>query len=268
EEIEPAVIVVVAQGNAHSSHHASTSGQTHPGDRSNLIELAVALVVVKKRVQSIVGHEQIGPAVVVVVSRPHGKILALRIVDSHGLRYVCESAIAVVVVENVGSTFVSGRGTTRAHAANDAVPRTIRPYVDVAPNVEIEPAVAVVIKKSGAGMKERPEFRSRHAGLVGNICERTVAVVVIENVSTVLSDVKIGKSVVVVITPNATEAVARAGNSRCFGNICEGAIPIVSIKRVAHRNGAVIEIAAVHKVDVWKTVAVEICQANTRAKDL
>src|SRR5439155_471763 len=85
----PAVIVVVAQGNAHSSHHASTSGETHPGDRSNLIELAVALVVVKKRVQSIVGHEQIGPAVVVVVSRPHGKILALRIVDSHGLRYVC-----------------------------------------------------------------------------------------------------------------------------------------------------------------------------------
>src|SRR5438132_1533141 len=130
EEIEPAVIVVVAQGNAHSSHHASTSGQTHPGDRSNLIELAVALIVVKKRVESIVGHEQIGPAVVVVVSRPHGEILALRIVDSRGLRYVCESAVAVVVVENVGSTFVSGRGAARARAADDAVPRTIRPYVD------------------------------------------------------------------------------------------------------------------------------------------
>src|SRR2546423_502725 len=125
--IRESVIVEVGQGNAHSSHHASTSGQTHPGDRSNLIELAVALIVVKKRVESIVGHEQIGPAVVVVVSRPHGEILALRIVDSRGLRYVCESAVAVVVVENVGSTFLSGRWATRAHTSDHAIPRTIRP---------------------------------------------------------------------------------------------------------------------------------------------
>src|SRR5260370_6068243 len=58
KEIEPAIIVVVAQGNAHSSHHTTASSETHPRGRPNLIELALAFVVVEKRIDALGGLKQ------------------------------------------------------------------------------------------------------------------------------------------------------------------------------------------------------------------
>ncbi len=88
----------------------------------------------------------------------------------------------------------------------------------------------------------------------------------VQHVSAVLRHIKIGKTVVVVVTPNATEAVACAGNTRCFGNIGECAVSIVAIKRVARRNAAIIEIASIDEVNVRKAIGVKIRDANARTK--
>src|SRR6266566_5063072 len=117
-------------------------------------------------------------------------------------------------------------------------------------------------------MKRCTEFHSRHTRLVGYISESTVAIVVVQNVSAVLGHVKIGKAVVVVVAPNATETVTCARNAGCFGNISKGAVAIVSIKCVARGDAAIIEVAPIDEVDVRQTVAVEISDANTRTEYL
>ena len=113
-------------------------------------------------------------------------------------------------------------------------------------------------------MKQRAELHARDAGLVGHIGEGAIAVVVIENVAPELRDVEIGKAVVVVVAPDAPQAVAGAGNAGLFGDVGEGAVAVVAIERVANGNAAVVEIASVHEVNVLPAVAVEVCHAHAR----
>src|SRR6266851_9111676 len=117
-------------------------------------------------------------------------------------------------------------------------------------------------------MKLCAEFRSRHTRFVGYLSESAVAIVVVQDVSAILGHVKIGKAVVVVVAPNATETVSCAGNAGCFGNIRKGAVAIVSIERIARRNTAIVEVAPIDEVDVRETVAVEISDAHARTKYL
>jgi len=79
--------------------------------------LPFALVVVEKRVEAIIGHEQIGPAIVIIVSRPHGEILTLSARRFPAFRYVCESAVAVVVVQKCRECLCKRSGATRFAAA-------------------------------------------------------------------------------------------------------------------------------------------------------
>ena len=81
EEIERAVVVVVAEGNAHCGHGAAARGKRHAADGADFVELAIALVVVEVGVQAVVGDEEIGPTVIVVISGAYGKILALGLED-------------------------------------------------------------------------------------------------------------------------------------------------------------------------------------------
>jgi len=117
-------------------------------------------------------------------------------------------------------------------------------------------------------MKRCAEFHSRHTRLVGYISESPVAIVAVQHVSAVLGHVKIRKAVVVVVAPNATETVTCARNAGCFGNIRKGTVAIVSIKCVARGDAAIIEVPPIDEVDVRQTVAVEISDADARAKYL
>jgi hypothetical protein len=115
-------------------------------------------------------------------------------------------------------------------------------------------------------MEESARLRACHSGLFGNIGERSVSVVVIQDVAAILGHIQIGKTVVVVIPPHATKTIASAANSGLFGNISKRSVPIVTIKCVAYRNAAAVEIPAVHEVYVLKAVTVEIRNADARAE--
>ena len=57
------------------------AGSGHAADRADFVELAVVLVVVEVGVEAVVGDEEIGPAVVVVVGGADGEILAVGLED-------------------------------------------------------------------------------------------------------------------------------------------------------------------------------------------
>ena len=88
----------------------------------------------------------------------------------------------------------------------------------------------------------------------------------IKDVAAVLGNEQVGKSVVVVIAPDAAQAVTGAGNAGLFGDVGECAIAVVTIKRIANGNAAVVQIAAVHKVNVLPAVAIEVGHADSRTK--
>ena len=223
------------------------------------------LVVVEVSAEPVVGDEQVGPAIVIVVAGADGKILAFGLVDFRFDRDVGESAVTIIVIERVRAAAVSAGRATALHSAQIAVAPVA--HVNVAADVQIEPSVTVVIEEGCAGMK-RSRFRAGDPGFVGHIGERPIAIVVIKNVAAILGHVQVGKSVVVVIAPDAAQAVAGAGNAGLFGDVGECAVTVITIERIADGDASVIQITAVHEVNVLPAVAVEVGHADSRTKFL
>src|SRR5215813_6673085 len=113
---------------------------------------------------------------------------------------------------------------------------------------------------------ERAAFEPADSRTVSDIGECAVAIVVIQNVFSILRDKKIGKSVIVVIAPDATEPETAAGNTGLFRDIRERSVAIVAVERVANQDAAAVAVTSIHKVEVRPAIAVEIGHANARAE--
>ena len=117
----------------------------------HLLKSAVVLVVIKVGAQAIVGDEQVGPAIIVIISGAYGKILSLGLIDLGFDGDVGKGSIAVIVVQGVGAATVNTGRATALHSAQVAI--TLVTQFDVTADVEIESAVAVVVKEGRSGVK-------------------------------------------------------------------------------------------------------------------
>src|SRR5262249_1726832 len=157
-----------------------------------------------------------------------------------------ESAIAVVVIQRVGRASINGWAATCGYArAYRAVTLAGGTEVRVAANVEIQAAIAVIVEEGRAGMKNGARLGSSHSGFTGQVCEGAVAVIVVKNIFAVLRDVEIRKAVVVVITPDAAQAIGGAWYAGLLRHVDERSVAFVSIESVASGDAAIIEVASV-----------------------
>src|SRR5258708_31258732 len=104
------------KGDEQGGNGIAETGKAHPRLHPDFGELPVVFVVEEVSGQSVIGDEQVRPAVVVVVGGSHGKVLALLLRDSRGGRYICKRSVAVVVVENIRASFLSNPRTTCTHS--------------------------------------------------------------------------------------------------------------------------------------------------------
>src|SRR5437773_547992 len=105
------------------------------------------------------------------------------------------------------------------------------------------------------------------ARLFADIGERAITIVVEQNASTVLSNIKIAKSVAVIIPDGDALAKATRRHTGLFRYVRERSVAIVSVERIAQRRirSEKIALAAVHQVNVHPAVIVVIekCAACT-----
>ncbi len=125
ERVQPAMVVIVAEGYAHGGHNLGVAGHRHTSGKADFFERAVVFVVIEVGVEPVVGDENIRPAVVVVVGRAHREILAPRLVDFRRARHVGEGAIAFMMIEHVGTPRVRFGGTTAAYGAEITAARIL-----------------------------------------------------------------------------------------------------------------------------------------------
>ncbi len=128
---------------------------------------------------------------------------------------------------------------------------------------QVEASVIVVVEPNCTG---RPSRRS-DAGFFGHIGESAVAVVVIEDASTILSDVQIGKAVSIVVAHGYALAITTGGHASLLGYVRKGSIAIVSIQSIAQSRIRIEEITspAVDQVNVHPTIVVVVEKSATCA---
>lgn len=112
-------------------------------------------------------------------------------------------------------------------------------------------------------MEDGPEFDTRDTGLFCHICKCAVAVVVIQNIAAVLGYVQVGEAVIVVIARDTTQAIERPKHAGLRGHIAESAVAVIPVESILRRDAALVEVAAIDEVNVLKTVAVKIGNADS-----
>src|SRR6476661_536812 len=137
-QIEPAVVIEISQRDAHGRHGDALSGKGHAAVQSDFLEGAIVLVVVEVSAEPVVGDEQFGPAIVVVVAGAYGKILALGLVDFGLDTDVGEGPVTVIVVKRVRAAAIRTGRSTALHSSQIAIAPVA--HVNVAADVQIEPS--------------------------------------------------------------------------------------------------------------------------------
>src|SRR5262249_34594680 len=175
------------------------------GEQSHVGESPVAVVVIEKTLHRIVGHENVGKAVAIVIGERDPEPFAAGIRDSGLFGHVRKGSVAVVLIQNIGHAFVVIRMTIRPIARSvfsaDAV--GLEAPIEIASHEKIKLAIVIVVKKSCACA---PTARA-NSRLLSHISEGAIAIVVIQDIAAISGDINILKAVVVIISNRNSHAV-------------------------------------------------------------
>ncbi len=145
-----AVVVGGVDTHAGAGHAVFTEGDA--GGDSLLLEGAVLLVQVELVGLGVVGEENVGPAIVVVVEDGDAEAFGSGVKEAGFLGGIFELAAAQVVPEARGGSPVGlGRAVGLVGAVEGAVDVGLRRPLHVVGDDEVKLAVAVVIDPGGAG---------------------------------------------------------------------------------------------------------------------
>ncbi len=152
-----AVAVVVSRVDTHARLGPPLGVDRHPGEESHALERAVSAVPVEEVRVRVVRHEEVRPAVVVVVRGHHAEAVGTRRVgEAVDVGRLGERAVPAVLEEEVGLARQPGG----PHHDPGAVPPHERPLragelaparVDVAGDVEVQVPVAVGVDEGATG---------------------------------------------------------------------------------------------------------------------
>ena len=235
EDIEPAVAVVVGDGNSHSGLLVAVlavSASRHDGD---VRESSIVIVVEQDAGFRVDCDVNIGPAVVIEIRRQCGDGIAWTgFEDARLFRNVGESAVAVVVEENIGIA----RETARAAHDWNAFPLTGGGFVgrgrlcgiklDVIADEKVEMAVAIIVEECAACAPAH--MLVIDAGLASDIGEGAVTVVVKKDVVSPETAEEIVPSVIVVVADADARLPAGAREAGLCGDIGKCSVAIVLVQ--------------------------------------
>src|SRR5579864_4629583 len=116
-------------------------------------------------------------------------------------------------------------------------------------------------------MKEA-RLQAANSGLIRNVGKCSVTVVVVQDILAVLSDKEIGETVVVKISPYATQSVACSGHAGFFRYVGKRSVMVIVVKGIRNRNAATVEVSSIDEINILPAIPIEIRNAHSRTKFL
>src|ERR1700730_4993909 len=233
EDVQPSVTVIIAHADAHPCLLMAVLAVSAAGYNRDIGEGAVVIVAEQHAGLRVHGHINIGPPVVVEIVRDRcNGISRARLQDARLLGYVGKGSVSVVVVKNI---CVTGKTARAAHygdpfpLAKGIVGRRsffrIEPYVIA--NEKIQVPISVVVEKSTA--RTPADLLIVSPGLASDVGERSVAIVVEQNVVSPEAAKQVVPAVVVVVDDADARLPASACQSGFFRHVGEGAVAIIFV---------------------------------------
>src|SRR5207248_4012399 len=227
----------------------------------------------------VVGHGQIKPAVVILIHQYRGQaVIMLRVGDASFSTDIGECAIAIVVKQMIAfprQTARAAHGETHAAIlacaqADSTLPsdrRMVGIELHVTWHKQIQQAIPIIVAPSWPC---GPTTKS-DAGFLRHISKRSIVIVVIEAVLSVICNVDVRPAIIIVIAYSHAESPSLIRHASFRSFIGEGAVMIVVQQ---HSAGSWLlpfqgsKRGAVEQIDVQPAVVVIIKQSYTRTRGL
>ncbi len=233
EEAEAATVVVIAPVHAHIAEFHAFAAQSHASDHAHVGEGAVMIVVVEIIGNGIVGDEEIGPTIIIVV-HPHDteSVVANVIMDARFDGNFLKGAITTIMIEEVAFAFETPGTTLNENALEAAefvaakLGEIVHVEMRIARNKQIDEAVAVVVAPGRASH----ESAAADSGFFGDILELAIAKAVVQGAAAKTSDKEVELAVIVVIGDGDAHAPAAPRQASFLGDVLESTVGFLVIK--------------------------------------
>src|SRR6266404_2818352 len=183
EEAETAAMVVIAPVNAHVAQFHAFAAEGYAAEHSHVGERSVVIVVIEIVGDGVVGNEEIGPAVVVIVDPHDAEAVVADVIMDAGLHGdFFKGSVTSIVIEKIAFAFEAPGAALHEDSleAAEFVAAELREIVHVqmgvAGDVEIDETITVVVAPGRAGHKAA----AADTGLFGDVLELAVAETVVE----------------------------------------------------------------------------------------
>src|ERR1039458_4711009 len=249
---------------------SAATAVSHAALQALLAEGAVVVVAKQQAGRGIARHVDVGPSVVIEIRGHSGQpVAAFRRGDAGTFRYVLESTIAVVVIQQMRLRRQAARSTVHRNAlpvATGDLPRRL-PRLEVELQVvgdeQVQVAIAVVIHEGAAGS---PSYsRREQTRLFGDIGERAVSIIAVENVLAPGSGKDVVNAIVIIVCDGDAVRPTRARESGLRGDIGEGAIPVVLVQPVGGPRRRAFQARAAEHEDIQPAVVIVIEEGDAAA---
>src|SRR6266566_276350 len=178
KEAQAAAVVVVAPINAHVAKLHAFAAEGHARDHPDVGEGAVVIVVIEVIWDGVIRHQEVGPAIVVVI-HPHDAeaIVADVVVDASFDGNFFKSSVTTIVVKEIAFAFEAPRSALHENALEAAefvtseFRKVVHVQMGIAGDEKIHETIAVVVAPRRPGHKATAD----DTGLFSDVLELTVA---------------------------------------------------------------------------------------------
>ena len=189
KDIEFTVAIKICEICRHVSVVLSERPKPSAGRNPHFLKSAVVPVVVQEIPPRVIGHEEIGPAVVVVVA-PHNAhaVEFVGIIYARLLGYILECTVSAIAKQEVCFSFHVIRQLDKGAFVTEGL-RGVRKMMDIGVNVasdeQVEEPISIIVGPGCAGT----EAANLEAGFLRHVLESAATKIVIEHVVTVTGHV-------------------------------------------------------------------------------
>ncbi len=263
DDVGIAVVIDVAKVRAHARDERGILSESDVGLESNLFEL-VSEIVKEESVLGVIGDEEIGLAVEIVVRHPHAHAFADMIPNTPLFRNILECAVALVEKELVGQALVIARMAVLRNSLNDALGNIRIGPLQIVDDEQIEQSVVIHVDPDGGNRPQRAVLGIIplvEAGFLRHIGEGAVAIVVIKRVAVNAGDEDVRMSIVVVVADGNADIESCPFQPGLFCHVRERAVAVVAEEAVeVLRRGFLqrCDVGAVGEEDIGAAIAVVV----------
>src|SRR5437763_13221536 len=202
QQVHPSVVIVIADGNTHGRLRPTVPAHGAAGLHADLFKRPVTPVAPEVVRYGIVGYEDVRETVVIKVAPDDSEpVCPVGVPNTHVVRNLPKLPAAVVVIEEVRQARQTLRAAGHVNSSVLAIVggsgagNSLAVKIHVARDVEIEPAIAVIVAPGATGAPIAPFQR----GVPRDVGQGSVAVVMEESVGSEVRDQNIGVTVIVII---------------------------------------------------------------------